>query len=234
VKVYSKKQTILDFHPISLAFVKELNKAAKVTVNDVLLACLSQAIHDYCIHRKCNAMAERKSRTQCRGLMAIMLPSQDNETDVNILQNRWVFMSLDLGVGFDDILDRLRFVQSETSFLKSNMVGVVQNYVQELYLPYIPNEKAFYDICCKHTMFFTSLIGPSCPVCFAGKTVTSIKSYYKNLIWQMCTITYDGKIFPTLAIDPDALPDYDIIPVLYSRAYVKLAQKFNVKVPEDL
>jgi len=143
-------------------------------------------------------------------------------------------MSLDLGVGFDDILDRLRFVQSETSFLKSNMVGPVHNDMQEFSIPYINNKKALYDICCKHTMFFTSLIGPSCPVCFAGKTVTSIKSYYKNLIWQMCTITYDGKIFPTLAIDPDALPDYDIIPVLYSRAYVKLAQKFNVKVPEDL
>ncbi len=69
---------MISFEKISLKFVKKLKKKANVSLNDILMAALSQAIHDLCVdHQECPVIREMGEKTLCRALILSGFPSDD-------------------------------------------------------------------------------------------------------------------------------------------------------------
>ncbi len=62
---------------IPLNFVKDIKNKANVSLNDVLLTAVSQAIHDFCIHHKCPVIQRFGEETTCRGLLMTGFPNKD-------------------------------------------------------------------------------------------------------------------------------------------------------------
>jgi hypothetical protein len=108
---HSGNRSCIIFPRVPLDFVKKLKSAAGVTVNDIIMTAVSQAIHDYCVSQDCFVLAsgnnisnsdnnKNKSSIQCRALMPVTLPRPQSElNDMSLaLRNTWCMVSTDMGV----------------------------------------------------------------------------------------------------------------------------------------
>lgn len=91
LKTHTLRRELVLFHDIPLDFVKELKNKAAVTVNDVLLTCLSQAIHDYLVKENCDVLSTERANLQCRALLPVGFPRPSHLTfdKAGTLRNKW-------------------------------------------------------------------------------------------------------------------------------------------------
>ena len=117
--VYSKNRNLIAFDPISLDFLKKLKSSAGVTINDLLMAALSQSIHDYNKAMSCTIQDKKKSKVKCRALVPISMPRDGLDDHQTALRNQWCLVSVDIGVGIDNIMERLNlYIHSTMNSLK--------------------------------------------------------------------------------------------------------------------
>ena len=89
---HSGRRKVVIFPTVPLDFVKRLKAAAGMTVNDVLMAAVSQAIRDYC-EAKGDKILDAKGRDlQCRALVPVGFPRMHDPQDTyhDALRNMWV------------------------------------------------------------------------------------------------------------------------------------------------
>ena len=114
---------IFDSFPHS--FVKAIKDKAGVSLNDVLVSALSQAIHEYCKHHKCPILEEYGEKTQGRALIVYAFPNRNDSKDT-VIRNGWVPLSLNLGVGITSTNARLKHIFKQTSDLKNSPIAHCQ------------------------------------------------------------------------------------------------------------
>jgi len=87
-QVYSGNRKCVMFHPVPLDFVKILKNELNVSLNDIMLVAISQAIRNYCLHRKCGILKEKGVKVRCRATMSVAVADGSRDRS-SILSNKW-------------------------------------------------------------------------------------------------------------------------------------------------
>jgi len=237
--VHTGKRKCILFHNVPLEFIKELKNAAEVTVNDIILTALSQAIHDYCVKHDDPVLQKKGKRVRFRALMPVAFPRSDKDKSdpSRAMRNRWFFISSDIGLGWSNVVDRLKYIKRKMDSLKQSPAIFSNLIMQSKIPPLLPLKLArqtVFDVFCRHSMAFTNVPGPGELCIFAGKEVYGLHFIYNNLLPQVAVLTYNGSVFMNMVLDHEALPDCDVIPILFSKALVDLAYEMKVSVPLDV
>ena len=155
--VHNRSRSAVCFEPVPLHFVKDLKNAAGVSINDVIYACLSQAVHDYLKEQDDPVLKAKGTSLLCRTLMPIALPGRKANDKATLLGNRWCFLSADFAVGIEGIMDRLSYVHKSMTNLKQGMLPMfvmgAQNYIAP-YLPIAISRGQVFDLFARHSTVF--------------------------------------------------------------------------------
>lgn len=236
---HSGKREAVIFPTVSLAFVKDLKSAAGVTVNDILMTAVSQAIHDYCKKQDDEVLKTKGSAIQCRSLLPVGFPRSSESLDdtTTAFKNMWCMVSCDMGVGYTDIQDRLKHIRSKTTEMKEKPRAYMQLTIQNNLGPYVPvsiGQQTVFDTFSRHSLVLTNVPGPTDKVLFAGKKVKAVQLFFDNLLTQVDLMSYAGQVYGNIIFDADQLPDSKIFGQLYVEALVELADRLNVTVPAEV
>jgi hypothetical protein len=236
---HSGKREAVIFPTIPLEFVKQLKTAANVTVNDLLMTAVSQAITDYCKSQNDAVLSEKGSSIKCRALLPVGFPRSPEELSDpgTAMRNIWCMVSCDIGVGISNIEERLRHVHSMTTEMKEKPRAFMQLTVQNKLGPFIPTfigQQTVFDTFSRHSLVLTNVPGPSKTVLFAGKPAKAVQLFFDNLLTQVDLISYAGNVYGNMIFDSDELPNSEIFGQLYAGALVELAMILNVDVPAEV
>ena len=225
---------LIVFDEIPLDFVKKIKNKAKISLNDVLIVTLSQAIHDFCHYKEC-AVIKKGRRVICKATMTFGIPR--DHPDLNeVLHNGWYPLSLSLGVGHEDIFQRIKHVTKGTKELKTTPIVVFQALLQDKVMAFLPRKLSKYiagAVYKAHSLTCTNVPGPQNQVMIMGKCVKNCRFSIGHLHSVLSMLSYDGKINVTLVADDDAIADVHLFPVLFHRALVKLGEAFDVEIPQE-
>lgn len=236
---HSGKREAVIFPTIPLDFVKQLKTAAKVSVNDILMTAVSQAIHDYCQAQNDPVLAKKGPSIQCRALLPVGFPRSPNELNdpVTAMRNIWCMVSCDLGIGHKDIEDRLAHIHQKTQEMKEKPRAYMQLKVQNNLGPYVPTsagQQTVFDTFSRHSLVLTNVPGPNKKCLFAGKPAKSVQLFFDNLLSQVDLMSYAGHVYGNMIFDAEQLPDSSIFGRLYVQALVQLAGRLDVIVPPEI
>jgi diacylglycerol O-acyltransferase len=252
---HSGNRSCIIFPNVPLDLIKNLKSAAGVTVNDIIMTAVSQAIHDYCTSQDCPVLLATASSTnnssksnnsksksaiiQCRALMPVALPRPSSElNDKSLaLRNTWCMVSADMGVGCNDIMERLVHIHSQMNQIKTTPRALVQLWIQNTLPPLLPlsiAQQTVYDVFRRHSLVLTNVPGPDRPCLIAGKVCTGVQMFLSNLLPQISFMSYAGQIMGNMVMDPDELPESGSIAVFYAAALVQLAERLDVPAPLEL
>jgi hypothetical protein len=236
---HSGKREAVIFPTIPLDFVKSVKTAANVTVNDLLMTAVSQAIHSYCKEQGDSVLLERGPEIQCRALLPVGFPrSTESLNDpLSALRNIWCMVSCDLGVGYEDILERLKYIHAKTTEMKEKPRAFMQLTIQNKVAPYIPvsvGQQTVFDTFSRHSLVLTNVPGPSKRCLFAGAVVKSVQLFFDNLLTQVDLMSYAGNVYGNMIFDADELTNPESFKRFYVEALIEIANRLNVDVPADV
>lgn len=228
---YNGKRKIIVFDNIPLPLIKDIKNANNVTVNDVLLATLSLTISEYNRMHGCIVSKSGKD-IQCRVLMPVALPREKGSQ----LRNKWVFISVNIGLSIPGIKARLLHVHETMKKFKNSPIAMVQLCVQETIPPKLPlnvSRQTVFDSFCRHSAVFSNVPGPAYICNFANKPVDGCQMFFNNLIPQIGILSYNNQVFMNMILDPDSFPSSDKLRTIFKEMLVKLAIDSNVKIPDN-
>jgi hypothetical protein len=236
---HSGKRNFVVFPTIPLAFVKELKMVAKVTVNDILMTVVSQAIHDYCISQNDPVLAAKGADVKCRALLPVGFPRPADELQdkTTAMSNKWCMVSCDVGAGFADIIDRLSFIHARTTEMKEKPRAFMQLKIQNGVAPLLPRNllrQTAFDVFSRHSLVLTNVPGPDQKCVFAGKVIDGTQLFFDNLLNQVDFLSYAGQVYGNIIYDPGALPDFQEFGQYYAQAFLQLSVRLKVKAPPEL
>lgn len=240
-QVHTRNREIVLFPTLPLDFVKDIKNAAKVSINDVLFTCLSQAIRDYLEELQCPVLKEQGSDLLCRALIAAVLPRPLNTSTAETLQNKWFFMSSDLGVGVspehNDILERLQYLHQHLNSLKTSPVPIVGLALQNYLMPHLSrdvNATINMNAMVRRSVSISNVPGPGKVCLFANQPVMGVNMFLSNVLPHVAFISYAGQIFGNITLDPEAIPHAQSLSLHFQTAIINLATKLKVPIPTEL
>jgi diacylglycerol O-acyltransferase len=238
---YSGNRKVLLFPNVPLDFIKQLKNAAPmpITINDILMFAISQAIHEYCLAEKDPVLKAKARSLQCRALLPASLPRSETEVeDKNLaMRNKWCMVSAELSVGYEKPLERLAAIHETTSFLKKSPRAFIQLWFQNNIAPWLPvslGRQTTFDVFSRHSLVLTNVPGPEKPCLFAKAKITGVQMIFPNVIPQVDLLSYAGIIYGNIVYDPTDLPKGDMLAQLYAKALVDLAKTFLLEAPVAL
>mmetsp|Transcript_6708 Transcript_6708/g.10028 ORF Transcript_6708/g.10028 Transcript_6708/m.10028 type:complete len:526 (-) Transcript_6708:272-1849(-) len=233
----SGDRMVVVFDSFPQSFVKAIKDKAGVSLNDVLVSALSQAIHEYCTHHKCPILEEHGEMLQSRALMVYGFPNRNDSKDT-VIRNGWVPLSLNLGVGITSTAARLKHVFKQTSELKNSPIPHCQLWFQNVVCPWLPTsafQKAVYDIYSRHNLTCTNVPGPAKKVLVAGKPVVNCRFNVDGHVHPVVSIlSYNGQINVLFTADIKSIPDMRILERFYMCALKALGEEMGVEVPRNI
>jgi len=250
--IFPTKQAIIPFVPAPLDFVKRLSTAAssssddkkKVTINDILLTVISQAIHDYSKEENDPSLESKGRQLSCRTLLPIALPRPHTDDKSKALRNLWCFISCDLSVGINDIIERLWKIHDSLAELKKGLIPVVSSLLSTfvMKLPRSISRNQTQELFARHSMVLSNVPGPPEPVSFANHEIHSVHMIHMNIIPQLSFLSYRGTLFGNAIVGIEDDEEDTImrrrrerLPLHVSNALVILASKLQVTdVPESI
>jgi len=239
--VHSGQRDFVLFPEIPLSFVRAIKSAAGATVNDVLMAAVSQAIYEYCKQQKDAVLNEKGADLQCRALLPVGFPRSPLELSdpATALSNKWCLVSCGMAVGCSNVADRLAQIHRNTSELKSKPRAYMTLKIQNTLVPWLPHalsRQTVMDLFSRHSLVLTNVPGPSQKIRLAGQTVDKVQLFFENTITQVDLMSYGGTIFGNIIYDPVAMPGLqENFGRSYALALVDLANELQVKeVPAHL
>ena len=193
---------------IELADVKAIGHATGTTVNDVLLAAVSGALHRY--------LAGRGDTTQeIRAMVPFNLRPLDQPLPRE-LGNRFGLVYLTLPVGKATPAERLAAVHRNMDAIKHTPEGMLSYAILgAIGTTPVQVEKRLVDVFApKTTAVMTNVPGPRQPIYFAGTRVTGVLGWVPasgSIGMGVCIFSYDGGVTIGLQVDPRLVPDPDAI-----------------------
>ncbi len=154
--------------PVSLDVVKAIGQPHGATVNDVLVAAVTGAIHHYLLERHCLV-------DSIRAVVPVNLRPLDEPLPRD-LGNRFGLVFLDLPVGLDHRRTRLLEVKRRMDAIKQSPEAVVAyGVLQAMGATPVQLERAIIDVFGKKaTAVMTNVPGPCEPVYLAGHRVAGL------------------------------------------------------------
>lgn len=251
--VFPAKQAIIPFVPTPIDFVKRLKNAAssssgddkkKVTINDVLFTVVSQAMHDYLKEENDPILESKGRKLRCRALLPMAMPRPSTEDKSKALRNKWCFISCDLSVGVDGIVERLWKIHESLADLKKGLVPIVASLLSNLVmqLPRPISRDQTLNLFARHSMVLSNVPGPPEPVSFANHEIQSVQMIHMNIIPQLSFLSYRGIMFGNAIVGIGDSEEEarmrrlrERLPLHVSNALVMLASKLEVTdIPESI
>jgi WS/DGAT/MGAT family acyltransferase len=194
--------------PIALDDVKAIGHATGTTVNDVLLAAVSGALHRY--------LAEHgDSATEIRAMVPFNLRPLDQPLPRE-LGNRFGLVYLTLPVGEATPAERLADVHQRMDRIKHTPEGLLSYAILGLMgTTPVQIERRLIDVFApKTTAVMTNVPGPRQSIYFAGARVGGILGWVPasgSIGMGVCIFSYDGGVTIGLQVDPRLVPDPNMI-----------------------
>jgi len=206
--------------PLSLAAVKAVAKAHRSTVNDVLMATVASALHDYL-----------RSRDAHCASVAFMVPVNLKPLDFSLpetLGNEFALVQLELPTNEPDPVKVLATTRRRMNRIKNSNEAAVAFRLQEAIAGF---SRAMYEasveLFTNRTLgVLTNVPGPPIPVYLAGALVQGIAGWApvsgdQPMSFSICS--YNGDVVVGIACDPELVPGYEGIVDGFAAAFDRLA-----------
>lgn len=194
--------------PLPLDEVKVMGKALGCSINDVLLAMATGALREY--------LSSRGDPVDGLGIRAIVPVNLRPEGQARELGNRFGLVFLDLPIGTEDPLQRLREVRAHMQALKGSFQPlIVLGLLHAVgYGPRILQEQITGLLSQNASAVMTNVPGPQHPVWFAGRRIEELNFWVPQsggIGMGVSILSYDGRIQFGLIADAGLVPDPDRI-----------------------
>lgn len=218
----------------SLQEVKAIRSAANVSVNDVMLAVLAGAVDRY--ESLQHGIAARKKR-----VMRVLVPVNMRDREEHEQHNRISVLPIDVPLGEDDPLKRLRTIGEYTRTMKSSYLANELDTVlslpslypavtQPLIWSFAP--PIFASVA--HT-WCTNVAGPDIPVYMMGHTMLRSYGFFPlNPSMGLATVimSYAGQITMNLVADKGIVKDVRMIREYLRESFRELRDAAGVRPVE--
>ena len=174
-----------------------------VTVNDVVYAAFAGAIRRHCravLEANSSSLSPLDDGSCCvRALVPIAFPRRADSP----LTNDWTFLSVPMPVGVAKTTDRVAVAHETFAELKASPEAAAARLAVQINSCSPPSMLGAVgqQLFSRHTLVFSNVPGPSQPVYIGGQRVIGIFSAFPNLITQVLCLSYDGRMFMTIACD---------------------------------
>lgn len=194
--------------PLPLDEVKLMGKALGCSINDVLLAMATGALREY--------LSSRGDPVDGLGIRAIVPVNLRPAGQARELGNRFGLVFLDLPIGTEDPLQRLREVREHMKALKGSYQPlIVLGLLHAVgHGPRILQEQITGLLSQNATAVMTNVPGPQHPVWFAGQRIEELNFWVPQsggIGMGVSILSYDGRIQFGLIADAGLVPDPDRI-----------------------
>ncbi len=194
--------------PIAIDDVKEVGRALKATLNDVLLSAMTGGLRRYLGHR-----GEKANGVTFRAAMPVNLRPIDDMAD---LGNQFGLIFLSLPVGIEDPVERLQALHENAQALKRSAEPVVVFAILKLLgmSPLALQKLAVTIFGSKATAVMTNVPGPREVLHLAGKPIREIFFWVPqsgHLGLGISIFSYAGHVRMGLASDAGLVPDPEVI-----------------------
>ena len=191
---------------IRLENVKALGKTFGATLNDVLLAAVAGSLRRYL-----RAHERPVDGVELRIMMPVDLRPIE---DVAKLGNRFGLAYVELPVGIEDALERLREVSRRTRAIKASAeAGISFNMLKIIGLASMDLEHEVIDLFSqKATAVVTNVPGPKKKLYFAGRKITQMMFWVPqsgHIGLGMSILSYGGEVSIGVTTDAGLVPDPD-------------------------
>ena len=205
--------------PLSLPAVKAVAKAHGCTVNDVLVATVASALHDYL----------RSQDAHCASV-AFMVPVNLKPLDLSLpetLGNEFALVQLELPTDEPDPVAVLAIARRRMKRIKNGneaavafrLQGAIAGFSRTLY-------EASVELFTNRTLgVLTNVPGPPIPVYLAGALVEGIAGWApvsgdQPMSFSICS--YNGNVVVGIACDTELVPGYEAIVAGFAAAFDRL------------
>ena len=208
--------------PLSLPAVKAVAKAHACTVNDVLVATVASALHDYL----------QTQNAHCASV-AFMVPVNLKRLDLSLpetLGNEFALVQLELPTGESDPVAVLTTARRRMNRIKSGNEAAVAFRLQEAIAGM---SRTLYEtsveLFTNRTLgVLTNVPGPPIPVYLAGALVEGIAGWApvsgdQPMSFSICS--YNGDVVVGIACDTELVPGYETIVNGFAAAFDRLVAK---------
>jgi diacylglycerol O-acyltransferase / wax synthase len=206
---------------VPLDEVKAVKDAFHTTVNDVILAVISDATGRF--------LRQRGTRTEGMWLRAMVPVSTRDASDAHALGNRVVAVFVDLPMFEMDPIQRLRVCHEAMSDVKSSHAAVGAGFLLGLGEFAPPTIHAMAARVAVNARLFNFLVtnvpGPQLPIYCLGSRLLGAFPFTPlaaNHSYSVGVTSMDGWINVGITADYDALPDVDEVPAMVTAALAEL------------
>jgi diacylglycerol O-acyltransferase len=205
--------------PLSLPAVKAVAKAHGCTVNDVLVATVGSALHDYL----------RSQDSRCASV-AFMVPVNLKPLDLTLpetLGNEFALVQLELPTDEPDPVKVLSIARRRMNRIKNGNEAAVAFWLQEAIAGFSRTMyEASVELFTNRTIgVLTNVPGPPIPVYLAGALVEGIAGWApvsgdQPMSFSICS--YNGEVVVGIACDTELVPGYEAIVDGFAAAFDRL------------
>src|SRR5258706_3620579 len=205
--------------PLPLAEVKVIGKALGCSINDVLLATAAGALRDYLLRK-----GDHADGIELRAVVPVNLRPIEKAHE---LGNQFGLVFVDLPVGVEDPLERVRLVRERMAALKGSAQPIVAFVLLSAVGmgPKILQDQIGALIGRNATSVMTNVPGPQKPLYFAGREIEEIDFWVPQsggIGMGLSILTYNGRVQFGLITDSGLVPDPDSIIDQFGDEFEKL------------
>ena len=205
--------------PLPLAEVKVIGKALGGSINDVLLATAAGTLRDYLLRK-----GDAADGVELRAVVPVNLRPIEKAHE---LGNQFGLVFVDLPIGVDDPLERVRLVRERMAVLKGSAQPIVAFVLLSAVGmgPKILQDQIAALIGRNASSVMTNVPGPQKPLYFAGREIDEIDFWVPQsggIGMGLSILTYNGKVQFGLITDAGLVPDPDSIIDQFADEFEKL------------
>jgi diacylglycerol O-acyltransferase / wax synthase len=194
--------------PLPLAEVKIIGKVLGCSINDVLLSTAAGALRAYLAEK-----GDATSAIEFRGVVPVNLRPVERAGD---LGNQFGLVFVELPVGVEDPVERLRIVQARMNALKASSQPIVAFVLLNAVGlgPKILQDQIGALIGRNASAVMTNVPGPQHPLYFAGKEITELDFWVPQsggIGMGVSILSYNGKVQFGVITDAKLVPDPEAI-----------------------
>ena len=190
--------------PIALPEVKVVSNTLGCSINDMLLAAVAGALNGYLTEK-----GDKTKGIEVRALVPVNLRPPDSEHE---LGNRFGIVAVELPVGLQNPLSRVREIHRRMDALKSSYEPPVTLGLLEAlgYAPQMVQDTIFELLLSRATAVMTNVPGPQVPLFLAGSEIKQIMFWVPqagNIGMGVSILSFNGRVQFGLITDSALVPD---------------------------
>lgn len=226
---YSGKRVVVYCDALQLSKAKEVQHAAGVSFNDVMMSVTAGAIRRH-------ALAHDKRATEVKHpRVRALLPFAFARDPANALRNAWCFVTGAMAFDVEEnACSRLTTTHKLMKRLKHGALPSIMYCVQHYMLGSMPMavvRKTNTDLFNKHSLVLSNVPGPQREVHVCSHKVQHMYFLFANLLPQVDVFTYAGVVYVNMLLDPEIVPEAHSLATYWREEMEELAESLNVDLP---